>query len=384
MSDDRELAALLVRGAADLAAAMLRDGLRTEHKTSISDVVSAADHAAEDFIVAQLRAARPGDGLVGEEGTNEPGERTWFIDPVDGTYNFLCGLPFWCTALALTDADGLVLGAVYHHATDELWLGGRDHPTTRNGVPLAPLADRPLAEISVASYLHPTTLPDDGARIPLLRAIQGAATVRMLGSGSIELAAVAAGRLGAWVQIDSLDWDWLPGVALVEGAGGVTEVFQASGHRWHIAGCAGAVAEISGLVRGADDPAGDLPGRVARLAAHAGAQIGCTPRVSVNARSRGLDAAVADALADVLQEALANVVRHAWASSIDVSVGVSTSAVKLTVRDDGVGPNDEPTTGTGLRDMAARAAAFGGTFVVKPNKPRGTAITWSVPLRQES
>lgn len=250
MADDLELASALVRDAAALAARMLRDGLSTVHKTSMSDVVSAADHAAEELIVSRLRAARPGDGLVGEEGTNEPAERTWFIDPVDGTYNFLSGLPLWCSALALTDPDGLVLGAVHHGATDEAWLGGREHPTTRNGVPVAPLLDRPLSDISLSSYLHPTTLPDDGARLPLLRVMQGAATVRMLGSGSIELAAVAAARLGAWAQIDSLDWDWLPGVALVEGAGGVTAVIEASGHRWHLAGSAQAVAEISALIQG--------------------------------------------------------------------------------------------------------------------------------------
>jgi fructose-1,6-bisphosphatase/inositol monophosphatase family enzyme len=71
----------------------------------------------------------------------------------------------------------------------------------------------------------------------------------MLGSGSIELASVAAGRLGAWAQHDSLDWDWLPGVALVTAAGGVTEVIQHRGHRWHIAGNAQAVAEISSAIK---------------------------------------------------------------------------------------------------------------------------------------
>lgn len=250
MIGDLDLAASLVRAAGGLAAAMLRDGLTTEHKTSMSDVVSAADHAAEDLIVSRLREARPGDGLVGEEGTNEPAERTWFIDPVDGTYNFLSGLPLWCSALALTDRDGLVLGAIYHEASDELWLGGRGRSTTCNGTPVLGLVDRPLSDISIASYLHPTTLPDDGARLPLLRVMQGAATVRMLGSGSIELAAVAAGRLGAWVQIDSLDWDWLPGVALVEAAGGASAVLEVTGHRWHVAGCAQAVAEISALIHG--------------------------------------------------------------------------------------------------------------------------------------
>jgi myo-inositol-1(or 4)-monophosphatase len=247
-TDDLALAAELVRAAGMLARRMLADGLETKHKTSVSDVVSAADHAAEQLIVERLLAERPGDRLVGEEGTDQrPAEengRTWYIDPVDGTYNFLQGLPYWCAAIALADADGPVLGAVYHPFTDELWLGGRDHPTSLNGVPVPPLTDIPLAQLSVASYLHPATLPDDGARQPLLTAIGRAATVRMLGSGSVELASVAAGRLGAWVQHDSLDWDWLPGVALVIAAGGATEVLQHRGHRWHVAGNRQAVAEI--------------------------------------------------------------------------------------------------------------------------------------------
>jgi signal transduction histidine kinase len=58
----------------------------------------------------------------------------------------------------------------------------------------------------------------------------------------------------------------------------------------------------------------------------------------------------------------------------------SAGSVELTVRDDGVGPNDEPTSGTGLRDMAARAEALGGTFAIEPNEPLGTAVSWRVPL----
>lgn len=250
--EDLALAASLVRDAGTLAARMLAEGVSTSYKTSISDVVSAADHAAEELVVARLRELRPDDGVVGEEGASHPARspagRTWFVDPVDGTYNFLSGLGLWCSALALAETDGPLLGAIYHPAADELWLGGRDLPTTCNGVPLPALVDRPLADVSVASYLHPTTLPDDTIRVPLLRAIQGAATVRMLGSGSIELAAVAAGRLGAWVQLDSLDWDWLPGSALVTAAGGMAEVIEAHGHRWHIAGSGRAVSEIAARV----------------------------------------------------------------------------------------------------------------------------------------
>ena len=99
MLDDFALAAATVREAGLLAATMRRAGVATETKTSVSDVVTAADRAAEALIVDRLRAARPGDGLVGEEGTDEPAGqsgRTWFIDPVDGTYNFTRGLPMWC------------------------------------------------------------------------------------------------------------------------------------------------------------------------------------------------------------------------------------------------------------------------------------------------
>jgi fructose-1,6-bisphosphatase/inositol monophosphatase family enzyme len=256
VTDDLELAGELVRQAGRLAAWMLREGLETHHKSSVSDVVSDADHAAEDLIVGALRAARPDDGLIGEEGANQPavGGRTWYIDPVDGTYNFLSGLPYWCSALALacgaTGAGEPVLGAVYHPSTDELWLGGADQPTTCNGVPVRQLADAPLSRLSLASYLHPATLPDDDAREPLLAVLRGAATVRMLGSGSLELAAVAGGRLGVWAQLDTLEWDWLPGVALVRAAGGVTEVVHHRGHRWHLAGNRQAVAEVRALLRG--------------------------------------------------------------------------------------------------------------------------------------
>jgi fructose-1,6-bisphosphatase/inositol monophosphatase family enzyme len=246
--DDLQLAAALVRAAGTLATRMLREGLDVHHKTSISDVVSAADHAAEELVVQRLRAERPDDGIVGEEGTSDAGAdgRTWYVDPVDGTYNFLSGLPVWCSALAL----GETLGAVYQPTADELWTGGPHHPTAVNGTPVDRLVDRPLAEVSVVTYLHPTTLPDDSLRVPLLRVMQPAATVRMLGSGSVELAAVAGGRLGASIQSDSLPWDWLPGAALVRGAGGAAEVVEVAGHRWHVAGNRQTVAEIIERLRG--------------------------------------------------------------------------------------------------------------------------------------
>ena len=245
--DDLALAASLVREAGTLATRMLNGQLTVEEKTSVTDLVSAADHAAEELIADRLHTDRPDDGLVAEEGsasTSRSG-RTWYVDPVDGTYNFLAGLPVWCSAIALDET----LGAIYQPATDELWSGGPESRTTRNRVPLEPLADRPLAEVALATYLHPARLPDDTLREPLLRVLHSAATVRMLGSGSVELSAVAAGRLGASLQADSAPWDWLPGAALVRGAVGAAQVVEAAGRRWHVAGNRQAVAEIVELLR---------------------------------------------------------------------------------------------------------------------------------------
>jgi fructose-1,6-bisphosphatase/inositol monophosphatase family enzyme len=168
--DDVSLAAELARDAGQLAASMLADGLETEYKSSISDVVSAADHAAEEMITARLAEHRADDAIVGEEGARSPGkDRTWYVDPVDGTYNFLSGLPYWCSAIGLADAEGPLVGAVYFPPRDELWVGGRDEPTTLNGVPLAELADRPLAELcdEVIERLRPEGLQDDVALVAI-------------------------------------------------------------------------------------------------------------------------------------------------------------------------------------------------------------------------
>ena len=249
-SSDAELAAHLVTEAGRLAVRMRSDGLTVARKTSISDVVSDADKAAEKLIVGMLAAARPDDGIIGEEGSAAPGRRTWVIDPVDGTFNFVSGLTAWCSSIALLDGQTTLLGAVYQATTEELWVGGLDHPTTLNGQPLPRLVDRPLADVAISTYLHPTRVTDIELRDGLLRSIAAAASVRIIGSGSVELAAVAAGRLGVWLHADTLSWDWFPGAALVEHAGGHIEVFEHGGHRWHLAGPPTAVAQARETVVG--------------------------------------------------------------------------------------------------------------------------------------
>jgi myo-inositol-1(or 4)-monophosphatase len=188
---------------------------------------------------------------VGEEGARKPGNgRTWYIDPVDGTYNFLSGIPYWCSAVGLVDPDGPLLGGVYYPAVDQLWLGGRENPTTLNGQQVSTLVSQGLSAISVATYFHPRHLPDRQRMIAWQSVVASAATMRILGSASIDLAGVASSRLGVFLQANLNGWDWYPGAALVIGAGGVADEIVVGANRWQIAGNAQAVEDVKAALRG--------------------------------------------------------------------------------------------------------------------------------------
>jgi fructose-1,6-bisphosphatase/inositol monophosphatase family enzyme len=184
-------------------------------------------------------------GWSGEEGARKVGDgRTWYIDPVDVTYNFQSGIPYWFSTVGLVDGDGPLLGAVYYPALDQLWLGGPESPTTLNGEPVPTLLNQPLSEVSVATYLNPRHLGDRRRVSAWESVIASAATVRILGSASIDMAEVASSRLGVFVQANLNPWDWYPGAALVIGAGGVADELVLGTNRWQIAGNAQAVEDV--------------------------------------------------------------------------------------------------------------------------------------------
>ncbi|QCO97118.1 inositol monophosphatase family protein [Arthrobacter sp. 24S4-2] len=251
--DDYQLAEALVREAGNLALMMRQGGLEGQQKTSVSDVVTAADHAAEAYVLEQLRRCRPDDGVLGEEGASVEGTsgRTWVIDPVDGTYNFLHGSTYWCSALALKDHSGAVLGAIFQPEEDKLWLGGTTRPATVNGDRLTSFQAeggartlKPLAEQGAATYIHPSWLADPLCAMPWHAAATAAASLRMFGSGSCDLGRVAAGELDCWFQHSCPEWDWLPGKAIVLAAGGATDVVRVNGLEWFVAGGTTAVRQL--------------------------------------------------------------------------------------------------------------------------------------------
>ncbi|MBD0855036.1 inositol monophosphatase family protein [Corynebacterium striatum] len=249
---DAHLAQALVYNAGRLAWRMREQGVDIDQKTSISDVVTDADRAAERFVAGVLEVVRPEDGILGEEGATRPSTsgRTWVIDPVDGTYNFSSGSDYWCSALALADAEGVIFGAVHRPAMGYTWFGGRDFPTSRDGKDVAKLQNQSAKEISMATYLHPTSIQDADIRAAWQRVGEKFATVRMLGAGSVDLSSVADGTWGAWMQHSVADWDWFPGKALVEAAGGAARKVEAGGVEWCIAGNKQVVDEMEEWLRG--------------------------------------------------------------------------------------------------------------------------------------
>jgi myo-inositol-1(or 4)-monophosphatase len=244
---DAELAARAVRAGAAAALAEAGDRLDVRSKSSPSDLVSRADTAAEEAIVALIRAERPDDGLVGEEGAFVEGDRRrwWLIDGIDGTFNFVSGIPHWCVAVGVEEDGAPVTGAVYDPNADELFAGGPGEPTTCNGEPVVVRTGRTLEQAAVATYLRDDKGADRGAALARLEERVG--ILRTGGAGSLELAWVAAGRVDAWAQPNVSPWDWVPGAALVTGACGRIAVLEGD-PAWHVAGPADLVAELAGLM----------------------------------------------------------------------------------------------------------------------------------------
>lgn len=235
-AEDRDVAERAARRGATAAAAHFGRALALERKNTPVDVVSAADRAAEEAVVQLLARERPDDGLVGEEGAARAGgRRRWVVDGLDGTFNFVSGVPHWCTAVALQDADGTVAAAVHDAVRDEHFSAARGLGAMAAGRIAAVRTTRALPEALVSTFLRTDKLGGREAAPVLAALAERAGMLRMGGSGSLDLAWVAAGRIDGWVQPNVDEWDWLPGALLVAEAGGRCEVLPGQ-PAWHLAG----------------------------------------------------------------------------------------------------------------------------------------------------
>jgi myo-inositol-1(or 4)-monophosphatase len=206
---------------AQLREAFDRGDLEVSAKSSPTDLVSEADEAAEALIRRRLADARPDDGILGEEEGDTPGTSgvRWIVDPLDGTTNFLFGVPQWAVSVACEDADGGLAGTVYDPMRDELWSAERDGAPTCNGAAVSASRQDDLAQALVA-----TGFGYDSA----VRARQGELVagllprvrdVRRLGAAALDLAWVAAGRMDAFYERGLKAWDRAAGELLCTRAG---------------------------------------------------------------------------------------------------------------------------------------------------------------------
>ncbi len=225
MSADDELLALGTDVARE-AGAGLRDafgrvGLAVASKSTPTDLVSEVDVATERLIRARRQAARPADGIRGEEGDDRPGTSglRWVLDPLDGTVNFLFGIPQWCVSVAVEDADGALAGVVYDPMRDELWAATRSGPPTLDGVEVRASGREELATSLVATGFGYAADVREVQAAFAARVLPRVRDLRRMGAAALDLCWTAAGRYDAYFERGVHHWDVAAGALLCERAG---------------------------------------------------------------------------------------------------------------------------------------------------------------------
>jgi myo-inositol-1(or 4)-monophosphatase len=219
---------VMVRAAQKAARGLKRDFGEVERlQVSLKgpgNFVTAADHRAEEILRAELSRARPGYGFLCEEGGRTHGtDKThcWIIDPLDGTTNFLHGIPQFAISIALARDGTIVAGVIYNPASDELYTAERGKGAFMNERRLRVAARRRLSEAVIACGLPHHGRGDLTQFRKEIAAIQSeVAGLRRFGSATLDLAWVAAGRFDGYWERDLSAWDMAAGLLLVREAGG--------------------------------------------------------------------------------------------------------------------------------------------------------------------
>ncbi|MDN3547752.1 inositol monophosphatase family protein [Mucilaginibacter aquaedulcis] len=208
------------------------DFIRQERKTfdpdkieykGLNDLVSYVDKNAEKVIVDGLRKILPEAGFITEEKTTIIlGERyNWIIDPLDGTTNFIHGLPAFSVSIALKEYDELVLGVVYEINQDECFYASKDTPAYLNGKEIRVSKNKTIADSLIATGFPYYDFTKQATYIELftelMRSCHG---LRRIGSAAVDLAYTACGRFDAFYEYNLNAWDIAGGIVIVKQAGG--------------------------------------------------------------------------------------------------------------------------------------------------------------------
>ena len=209
----------------------MRDGVAdpsaeaTATKSSPTDVVTAADRAVERLLVDGIRSVRPGDGLLGEEGAERTGTTglRWVVDPIDGTVNYLYGLPQWAVSIGVEDGHGTLVGVVLDPVKDELFRAVRGGGAFLGARRLRCTAVADLGQALVATgFGYDSRRRAAQARL-LLALLPRVRDLRRVGAGALDLCAVAAGRVDAYYEQGLSPWDLSAGRLVATEAGARVE-----------------------------------------------------------------------------------------------------------------------------------------------------------------
>jgi myo-inositol-1(or 4)-monophosphatase len=191
-------------------------------KSSPTDLVSDADRDAEKLLVTMVEAERPEDGILGEEGggrTSASGLR-WILDPLDGTVNFLFGIPAWCVSVAVEDTRGTLVGVVHDPTRDETFSAVRGDGARLNGeaIEVSARGDLATALIGTGFAYDVRGRTVQASLIP--HVLPRVRDIRRAGSAALDLCSVACGRLDGFYEASMEVWDKAAGTLLVTEAGG--------------------------------------------------------------------------------------------------------------------------------------------------------------------
>ena len=193
-------------------------------KKSRQDWTTTADREVEKLIVDGVRSVFPEDGFFGEEGGGSDHDRLWVIDPIDGTTNFLRGLPDWCISIAFVLNGTLEFGVIHNPVLDDHYAARRGEGAVHNGVPIQVSGCGDLREAMVAvGFSYRTEVEPHAALVQ--RLLSAGCEYRRSGSGALAMAHVADGRLDGYAELHINSWDVLAGLVLVREAGGWTSDF---------------------------------------------------------------------------------------------------------------------------------------------------------------
>ncbi|MGK2939319.1 MAG: inositol monophosphatase family protein [Solirubrobacteraceae bacterium] len=199
---------------------IMRSELVVRAKSSPTDMVSDADEAAEAEIRRVLGARRPDDAILGEEGGRTgSGALEWVVDPLDGTTNYLYGIPAWCVSVAVRDADGGLAGVVFDPVRDEVFAAERGGPATLNGEPLWRDDDPELAVSLIGTGFGYDAAVRERQAAVAATLLPRVRDLRRVGAAALDLAWTAAGRLDGYYERGVQPWDIAAGALICERAG---------------------------------------------------------------------------------------------------------------------------------------------------------------------